>query len=319
MFRRPLTVLAGALLACAAPAFCLLAQSPSGAGPAAVAPDEVKVELIEAGQQPRRELRLAPKAGLKQTVETRVNMTMSQSMSGMEMPAPDMPAMVTTAEMEVKEVAANGDITLSQKITNADIVETDETDPMVADMMRQQLKGMIGIGGTSVVTNRGIVKESKFEGQAGADEATLAQMRGMADTLRQAATPFPVEAVGVGAKWKVNSKIEQNGIKLDQTTTIELVGLKDDSVELKVTIEQSAKDQKITAPGLPPGASVLVKSMNSKGDGRMVIRFDRVSPEESESDTKTSTDISIDMEGMAMEMAQNMSMKMAIKSKVSEG
>lgn len=318
MFRRPLVVSLVAVLAAAAPTSCLLAQNPSGGAAATVSSDEIKVELIEAGQQPRRELRLAPKAGLKQVVETKINMTMSQSMSGMEMPAPDMPAMTTTAELEVKEVAPNGDITLSQKITAADIVETDDTDPMVADMMRQQMKGMIGIGGTSTLTSRGITKEAKVEGPEGADPATLAQMRGMVDTLRQAATPFPVEAVGVGAKWKVVTQVEQNGLKLDQTTTIELVGLKDDSAELKVTIEQSAKDQKIEAPGLPPGASVMVKSMKSKGDGRMIVRFDRVSPEESESNTTNSSDISIDMEGMAMEMAQNMTLKMAIKSKVAE-
>jgi hypothetical protein len=62
---------------------------------------------------------------------------------------------------------------------------------------------------------------------------------------------FPEQPLGQGAKWTVHEGIEQGGMHVNQLTTMEIVKLEGNRVELVVEAQQSAAKQSFQEPGLP--------------------------------------------------------------------
>ena len=75
------------------------------------------------------------------------------------------------------------------------------------------------------------------------DDAFGAMLDQMVDSLTEGAEslsmPFPVEAVGVGARWRVESSSELGGLPFEQTSTIEITEL--DADRLIGTIDQELR------------------------------------------------------------------------------
>ena len=85
--------------------------------------------------------------------------------------------------------------------------------------------------------------------------------------------------MGSGAKWQVSSNTSINGINLNQTTTYELVNVKNGIANLNVNLQQQEKStQVIDYPGLPLDGILTLQTFRSKAQGKATVDLDKVMP-----------------------------------------
>lgn len=231
------------------------------------------VKLIDAGKGAKRQLRLTPKKGGTRTMVMTMKMAMKIAIGANSMPQQTLPTMKLTMNTKITDVSASGDIKYTFVVKQPDVIADKDASGM-ADQLKDKLKGIAGMSGYAVVTNRGFTKEADFNIPADADPQMKQIMDSFKQSLYQIAAPLPEEAVGVGAKWDTIMQMTYNGMTLDQTASTELVELTGDIGKLKLSITQSAKPQKITANGM----QVDVLSLASTGNSETTIDLKQVTP-----------------------------------------
>jgi len=260
--------------------------------------NEPVIELIDRGQSPRQALRLEPKVGQKQSLTMAMDMEMGTSMGGMTMPSQLLPTTVMTIETVVKAIKPNGDIVLAFEITDTDLRNTDRAEPFVAQAMRTSMESIEGLKGTSTTSSRGITRQGDISVPQEADEQTKAQFDQVENTITSLGVPFPIEEIGVGAKWTVTTMLNTNGITLEQITDCELVKIKGDSVQIRTKVRQSAKPQQFNAPGMPAGAQIKLTNFEGSGTSLFTILLDEMLPRKTESTVDIDIDVEISGAGM---------------------
>lgn len=275
------------------------------------------VELINAGTEPKQQLRFTPGANTKQTLQMTMDMDMAMSVGGQTQPAFDSPPIKMTMESEVKKVDANGDIHTDFSYSDADVVAAKNTQPQLVNAMRAQVKKLVGLRGSMIVDNQGNTKQANFNTPETLDPNTKKMVEQMVTSLKQLSSPVPSEAVGVGAKWKIPNSVTANGMTMNQSSTYELVDIKDNVASLQVSMEQQAGTQKINPQGLPPGASIDLKSMNSQGNGKLKLALNQVMPISSTMSMRSKSQMSVKEPNTekATTMDMNVSVEMALESK----
>lgn len=268
------------------------------------------VKLLGAGNGEKKELRVAPKPGTSETFQMVMNMDMTMDMGGMGQIPQTVPPIVMVMTADVKSVDANGDIHYSYTLADASVGEG--ADPTMAKMMTDEMKKMVGTKGTVVVSNRGFTKQADLIPAPGLDPEQLGQMQ---KSMQHASAPFPVEPVGVGAKWQVSQNIEDNGLKLNQVTTYTLTERTGDVVVLQAELVQKADGQSINAAGLPPGATASLESFESAGSGTSTLSMGHLFPTASTLKHGMKTRMKINAQGqeMSMGMSMNLGLEMGRK------
>jgi hypothetical protein len=252
-----------------------------------------QVELLAPGAEPRQELRFQPKVNTKQITTITTNMDAVGSLSGQPMPSIKIPASVMKMETTITQVDANGDIHSQFSFTDADVTPAPDSPPEVVNMLRSALKLIVGLKGTSIVDNRGQIKAGNIELPEASDPITNQLFKQISNSLAQASSPLPQEAVGIGAKWRVASQLNVSGINLSQSTIYELVALKDNVATFNVSLEQQAQSQKLSLPGMPAGATFTLKSLKSQGQGQIVVPLDMAIPVRSTISVRSQNEMSV--------------------------
>ena len=268
------------------------------------------VKLLFAGDEPRTVLRLHPAVGDKQTVVMTMKMNMTMSAAGNAMPAMDMPAMAITMSVAVKKVSAEGEITYGIIFDAADVAAGEDTKSPTGAAMKSALGGISGMAGEGRMSDRAIGKSMEMKSSGDSNPMLAQTMEQMKDSAGNAATPLPEEAVGPGAKWEHRQKIKSQGMTVDQVTTVELVSVDGDKLELKSTVTQNAANQKIENPSMPGMKMDLVKLVTT-GKGKSSVDLGHLLPQSAtvDSDTETSMGMNVGQQKQMM----NMKMKMSVK------
>lgn len=281
------------------------AHSPT---PVAVAPPTIT--LLDPGAEPRQALRFRIAPDLRQSVQFRMVMTTSMSMSGAEAPETRMPAVVMTMNVAVKSVADDGDVNYEMTVTDAK-VEAGPGDPEeLVKALRESIKPVKGLRGVCTVSNRGITRSASIE--LPGDAANPAALQGFREQLDQAMFSLPEEPIGKGARWTVESDGVTQAIRLKQKTTYTLTGIQGDTASFEVVIAQTAGEQELKSPDMPPGASVTLRSLNSEGSGSIETVLTRLIPQRSQAKLKSVMDAVIGQGGLGMGMKQTMTVEVQI-------
>ena len=260
--------------------------------PRAVQP---QVELLNAGSQPRQQLRLTPTVNAKETATMTLNMNLGMSIANNPMPTVKLPGIVMTMETLVNKVDSNGDIHAQFKYTDADVVPDKAVPQAVINSVRTNIKKLIGTNGSFIIDNRGQSKGSSFGLPQQLDGSTKKMIEQISNSLNQISSPVPSEAVGIGAKWRHSASLNLSGMNLIQTTTYQLVDLKDNVATIKVNVQQHADPQKLTLAGLPANANLTLKSYNSQGQGQVKMQLNRMMPIQSTVSIRSNTDTNMSM------------------------
>lgn len=244
------TLLLAALLA-AAPVRIAAADSPLPT-----------IKLRGSGHGPRRALRLTPGVGSKQTLV--MTMQNELTMNGQRTVVPTM-AMSMTVEVVAKDAAGN--LSCKVRFDDAHVVD-DGRNPAANAAVDKVIRTIKGLTGTLRLSPQGMTLEAHLDMPPGIAPDIRAQLDQLSDSLSKVSSPFPVEPVGIGARWDIQQKVKAgNGLELSQTTEMTLTKITGDVVELGVTTTQTAPKQAITSPQLPPGAKMHVVSWHGDGKG----------------------------------------------------
>lgn len=274
--------------------------------------DDVKVSLLEAGAEPRQALRLKLAKGSSMTAEMIMKMAMKMNLNGMQPPEVPLPPTRMLMKMDVTDAAADL-FNYTFEVTEAAPMETPGVQPMVMEAMQTALKGTVGLKGKGAVDARGMNKGASFELPPNMDPQTRQLMDGMRDAVGRMSAPLPLEAVGVGGKWKVDQALEQNGMKINQTATYTVTGIAGDQVQLSVEVAMDAPAQEVKAPGMPPGAKMLLESMTGKGTGKTTLNLTRLLPDLAEVSVDTAMKSQVEAMGQKQNMSMDMKMDVTIK------
>jgi hypothetical protein len=276
----------------------------SGGAIAAGAP-----KLLQAGAEPRKVLRLHPKAGDKQSVETTLKMSMETKMGEMEAPSMKLPVMKMTMDVNVKSVSAQGDITYELVVGDASLGDEPGALPQVVDMLKASFTKLKGMSGQGTVSDRGLSKGVEMKAPPGTDPQSRQTMEQMKEILSGAVPPLPEEAVGPGAKWEVRKTLKSQGMSIDQTSTYELVAVEGDRLTAKTTVAQRAGSQKIQSPAMP-GMKLDLNKMVGNGTGELTYDLGQLLPAQATSDLRTESSMSL---GGAQKQTINQKLELNVK------
>ena len=247
-----------------------------------------KVELLSAGAQPQQVLRFQPAVNTIETATMIQIVTMTLN-TATEMSIPEMSTppsikrplpvvrMETLMKMEtvVTQIDSNGDVHYKFRYSDAHLTEDSSIFAMPLDSTRAQLEKLVGLNGYFVMDDQGHTKSMSLSIPKGVDAATRQMLEQSFQSLEQIFAPLPLQAVGVGAKWKTLMPSKIYGMTIDLARTYELVSLKDGVATLRLGVKQQAQSQKLAIPGIPKGAS---STLNITGRGEFKVRLDRLLP-----------------------------------------
>lgn len=274
------------------------------------------ITLIAPGAADGRvELRYRPKVGAVQIMSLRTKMDMSTEMNGQAAPAMVLPGTECTMKLNVEKVDGDGSIHYSAVIADFDTFDAEGAQPMMVSAMKEQLKKMVGLSANIVVSDRGVAKSGSFTGGDPANVLMKQMLDSMNQSLTQFSSPFPVEPLGVGAKWDATSRVTLNGLTVDTVATFTVLELASDRVKLQIEQVSSAKDQEV-ANTMIPGVKTKLHSMSGNTKGTLLIEFAHVMTQNAELTSDSKTDMSMDYQGQKMDMKQSMTTKASISPKV---
>lgn len=252
-----------------------------------------QVELLNAGNSPRQELRFQPAINAKEMALMTVTTDMEMSVAGQPASKFKLPGSIMTIEAMATKIDANGDIQAQFKYADADVVADTTTPEEALAAMRRIIKRMVGMRGSFIVDDRRQTKAFNVSLPRKIEPNAKQTIEQISQSLNQLSLPLPEQAVGVGAKWRVSSPININGINMTQIANYQLLALQDGFAVFDVNIEQQATAQQVNASGAPKGAIVTLQSYNSQRQGQITMRLDRLIPIRSKlslrSDSQTTT------------------------------
>ncbi len=283
------------------------AENSAGAQAAVASP----IKLLSAGAEPRKVLRLHPKAGDKQSLGVEIKMGMEMEVNGQNQ-AVKLPAIKMPMEVTVKEVSAGGDITY-ESIMGEPSLGDDGGNAQVAEAMKASLGSVKGLTGSGTMSSRGIVKSTQMKVSPGADAQVRQAMDQMKDSLAQMAAPLPEEAVGPGAKWEYTKPIKMQGMTINQTATYELVSTDGENIVNKSSFVQNAANQKIQNPAMP-GMNVDLTKMSGRGKGEVKHDLGQLMPAEATVESHSDFSMGVNAGGQKQSMNMKIDLNLRIQA-----
>jgi hypothetical protein len=264
-----------------------------GAKPAPIKPAATKLEadsssagaksgvkLLDPGAEPRKALRLHPKAGDKQTaiLTAKIKMDMPGAPQGAKVPK--LPALSIPLDATVQSVAQNGDITFEAVLGEAGVTEEPGIDTNMVKGIKGALAGLKGLSVDGVVSSRGVYKKVEVKAPPGGDpkmqqELDKANVQAK-EFLSNIRSHIPEEPVGVGAKWQVEAPSKFQGVSTDTSTTYQLVSMDGDHVTTSFTLDQTAGNQTVQNAGSPVPMTLL--NLKANGNGTVVSDLSKFVP-----------------------------------------
>jgi hypothetical protein len=207
------------------------ASAATTTAPGAVPTDDL-VALVDHGAEPRRTLRLSPEPGTVARVTLRLDSTQRMDLAGewLDIPVPivELDQAVTVTNVE------HGRITLHQSPYAYRIVDGRGLDPALLAEYEHTFDMLLDLTATAtVVDERGRVLDQSMMGEAALYD--LPSFEGLVTTTSESSLPLPLEPVGLGARWRVETDSVVSAMRMISVTDLELVELHDDRAVARLT------------------------------------------------------------------------------------
>jgi len=240
--------------------------------------DKTTVRLLDAGAQPRTELRYKFQANQSEKMIMEMSMAMAMEIGEQKQPETQVTPTRTTMTIDSKEISPEGDVRYEFKVEQVEVLPGPGADPATVNAMKQMMNSMVGLSGSATVTSRGFTKDADVKIPAGINPQMEQAMENVNKSMDQMSAPLPVEPVGRGARWLVTMPVETSGLKITQTVTYSLSEIQGDKVKCDLKIKQSALPQEMDVPGAAPGTKMLLESLTSSGEGTIEMQMTNLVP-----------------------------------------
>lgn len=238
-----------------------------------------QLEVITTGTGNKEKLRFTSKVGDKQTINVTLSKDTLMSIGEFKMPRAKLPNYIITLDSTVTKVEPNGDIHYDIEYSDVKIEGDAQTEAQLIRVISKQIGQLENFKGSAIIDNQGRSKKVTSIIPETVDVNIKFLVEQLSNSLQQLSSPVPAEAVGTGAKWRINSDVSINGIELKQTTTYELVNVKDGVATLNVNLQQKeTSSQVIDYPGLPLDGILTLQSFKGNAKGQAKINLDKVMP-----------------------------------------
>jgi hypothetical protein len=258
------------------------AQNPAsgdkGAGGDEARPGDPVVTLIGPGEEPRSPLRYRPVAGQRSTMFIDMAMTMTMGIADTPPKTISTPPLRMALSFEVLHVDPSGTARIKSNVERVEVLARPSDPPELVQSIRSEMSPMVGLKTEASVTNRGFTRDAKADIPKNLSPKLRATVEGAQTMTQQVAAAFPVEPVGLGAHWRVDSKVTDGMMAFEQTTLVTLVEKTSDRVVLSLTIDQVAPRQPLKVPDAPPGAKTTLERYQGHGNGRSDLPLDATTP-----------------------------------------
>lgn len=237
--------------------------SPSGS------PSGSPAAVLDAGQGPRRLLRLDVEEGHTERTTLDLTTTTRSDLQGVPRTAGSM-RVPMSIEVTSTVVEATDDALTVESVLGATSVDPRRIAPSLVEPIRSALEFLEGTTVTVVARPDATTVSTDV---ALGDDAPETAARMLDDILAEGLglAQLPGGEVGVGGRWRAVRDLEVGGTSVRATSTYEVVALTDDGATLAVTTEQT------TQPGgTEPGGTVVEGS--ATGRGRIELRDGMVLP-----------------------------------------
>jgi hypothetical protein len=218
--------------------------------------DKILVKLIDVGKEPLRALRWSIEQPLEQELSIEAE-TEAQGILG-RMVAATAPARPATYRIKVqaKEIVPGEPLRVTFKIekANADLSNVAEA---AHTRFKKAARAVKGSKGSYLLDSRGTLKEIQIELPSDAPREAHNMAQTIEWSLSQMLVSFPKEPVGEGAKWQVVRAVELGGIRVGQSSTVELVKVRGSLVDIKADIQRTAPTQAFEVRGMSGKKAVL--------------------------------------------------------------
>ena len=264
------------------------------------------VTLLSPGAAPLQALRYTIAKGQKARMDMTMTMSMAMDIGGMAVPM-DVPPMKMAIDITVTDVAANGDISADMGFASMTVENAPGANAQLVQTLQAGFAGMTSVKARTTVSNRGVTRSTSFDVSDPALRQVFDQIKSSFENM---STPFPVEAVGRGARWEVRQTL--GGVQtVFQKSELEVVSIEGSAVSLKVRTEQIAPAQPVANPDLPPGAEMRLEKLSGTGNGTMTIRLDSLVPT-SQADVISKAAMNVTMGGQTQPISVETKLKIAI-------
>lgn len=255
--------------------------------PAAAAPQPAATcELLTPGSEPRRQLRYQLSKDTRQTTTLTMDMSSVLVIGADEAPPSEMPTMQLRLDVSVSE-GEEGRFKVIGELKEAKTRAEDSDNSILAIMLDQALGQMVGVRTINHLDVRGFSHQSRVETPDGMDEQAAQMARNMEPSMTQLGIHLPEQPVGKGATWKVTVPIVTQGIKMKQTIEYQLAAIEGDTIDLILTMQQSAGTQPMPQDNLPPGMRLELISLTGEGTGTAKVNLRRPAATINTSDMRT--------------------------------
>jgi hypothetical protein len=243
------------------------------------------LQLLDAGTQPRRELKFTPAPNSKQTLTMEMGMNMEMAMDGRSIAPP--------TKLPKTVMKPNGNIHYDFVYADASVVADTQSPKELISAMQKSMKTLVGLKGSAIMTSRGTNVSQKLVLPPNMATDVKQFMNQLNNSLDRISTLLPVEAVGIGAKWTTNVPLEVAGMKLNQKIDYEVLALNAEGATIQTKVSQSAPPQNMQIPGVPKDVKIRLNSLTSQGEGKMTLRFNSLLPVQAKTTIDTDADMSL--------------------------
>lgn len=266
------------------------------------------VTVEDPGAEPRRQLRLQADVGDVDLVTQRQEMAIEVRAGGQVQSAPS-----SVTEMDIAyaiEEVAEERITALGTYEDVRVLDEPGTDPATNAQMRELLDGFRGATARTTYSTSGAVLSAELDGLdvPGAAGPVMEQFAGsLIESLESLSMPFPDEAVGPGARWRIDTATEIAGLPVEITTVVALSELTDE-------LASGAIDQTLRfVPGDVEvfGTAATVVEGELRGEGS--ITWDLVSGVVPRSDLTMSGTSVLEVGGTRIEQTQRQRIAIAAR------
>lgn len=225
------------------------------------------VVVAKPGAAPQRVVRYAVAKGAHTTVELATDWKATAGEIGNVLPT-----IVTTFDITCDDVDKDGGMHLHARVTDASAHDKADSgiNPASLAPLLDPLKGYVL---RVTLQPDGRVSPATFEpppvgsGSGEGSAAVAEQLTSLAASLQQVAIPLPTVPIGVGAEWKTTRTIDQGGMKLTSTTTLDVTSLDAQTIGFSLTSDIKGADQTVTQSGI----AVELKDVGGSATGKGTI------------------------------------------------
>ncbi|HET6583964.1 MAG TPA: hypothetical protein VFG69_10955, partial [Nannocystaceae bacterium] len=245
-----------------------------------VEPVAASLELLAAGDEPRRAITVAAKRGDRVVLRIGLAMDVAMKIGTSEVPKTTLPRVEVDLAAEVVKVADDG-IEIDLRVADVRTTETEGTSERVRAAVQQTVAGLRASTGTLVLSPDGRVQSIVMSAGGDAIESRAA---GLDHALVELLPAWPREPVGIGARWRIVQPVVRGGVTLQRTSELELVARTDDAIEVAIESTHVAARGGDAAAG-----ATKIEAQSGEGHGRIVASPHEVLPRSGEMATRTTT------------------------------